>query len=145
MLSATLIGPSGISGYLRLLTEGSLDEMFWSAWNIRAMLWQFGWNLALYALVTLVVAGGFLGLLRRLEFESALWFSFMASLMLTWHCYNYDYTVALPFLYLAWSRYRVYLAGACLAGLLWPHFFFDDAGLSAYVTVLVRGHQPVDV
>lgn len=125
--SVSAIGPDGLNAYLALLTNGSLDELFWTAWNIRAMVWHFGWSQPLYALLTAAAIVGSVWLIRKLPFETAVWFSVAASLLLSWHSYCYDYTVALPFFYLAWRQYHVYLAGAALAGAFWPHFFDADA------------------
>lgn len=126
-LSVSVIGREGLSAYLTLLTNGSLDELFWTAWNIRAMVWQLGWSRPLYLLLTVTAIAGSVWLIRKLPFETAVWFSVAASLFLSWHSYCYDYTVALPFFLLAWRQHCVYFAGAALAGAFWAHFFDGDA------------------
>ena len=73
-------------------------------------------------------------LLQKLEFETAFWLSIAGSLLVSWHCFNYDYAVALPLMYLAWSRYRVYMAAFLLVFGLWPHFYFMDR-MSWLVTI----------
>lgn len=127
VLSLSAIGWEGLTAYLDLLTKGSLDELFWTAWNLRAMVWHFGWNMPLYTALTMAAIAGSVWLIRKLPFETAVWFSVAASLLVSWHSYCYDYAVALPFFCLAWRRHRVYLAGAALVGAFWPHFFDADA------------------
>ena len=134
LVSVASTGLAGVRDYFELLTGGTLDERFWDAWNIRALVWRFGWNSPLYAVLTVAGFAWFAWLLRKLEFETAFWLSFMASLVVSWHCYCYDFTVALPFAYLAWSRHRVYLAGLALVGALWPHFYYLE-DISWLVTV----------
>jgi hypothetical protein len=127
--SVSAIGHAGFDAYLNLLTNGSLDELFWTAWNIRAIVWHFGWSQPLYVLVTVAAIAGSVWLIRKLPFETAVWFSVAASLLLSWHSYCYDYTVALPFFLLAWRQFRAYIAAAALAGAFWPHFV-DEAATS---------------
>ncbi len=133
-LSVALIGLDGVRAYYRLLTDGSLDAMFRDAWNIRALVSRFGWNQALYVLLTVLVLAWFVVLLRKLEFETAFWLSMAGSLLVSWHCFNYDYVVALPLLYLAWTRHRVYMAAFLLVFGLWPHFHYMER-MSWLVTI----------
>ena len=133
-LSVALIGLDGVWGYYQLLTRGSLDAMFRDAWNIRALVWRFGWNQPLYVLLTVLVLTWLVVLLRKLEFETAFWLSIAGSLLVSWHCFNYDYAVALPLMYLAWSRYRVYMAAFLLVFGLWAHFYYMDR-MSWLVTI----------
>ena len=123
-LSVALIGLDGVRAYFQLLTDGSLDALFTNAWNIRALVWGLGWNQPLYVLLTLLVLAWLVVLLRRLEFETAFWLSIAGSLLVSWHSSNYEFTVALPLMYLAWSRYRVYMAAFLLVFGLWPHFHY---------------------
>jgi hypothetical protein len=135
-ISIAVIGPSGVKEYLGLLTGGSLDVMFWDAWNIRAGVWRFGWRPEIFAACTLVAVAWSVFLLRQTDLETAIWLSVACSLIVSWHCYSYDYTVALPFLYLAWKQRRVWLAGLVIAGGLWPHFFLMEK-LSWVVTIVL--------
>ena len=133
-LSVALIGLDSVRAYYQLLTAGSLDAMFSDAWNIRALVWRLGWDQALYVLLTILVLAWVVVLVKKLEFETAFWLSIAGSLLLSWHCFNYDYSVALPLLYLAWSRYRVYTAALLLVFGLWPHFYYMDR-MSWLVTI----------
>ncbi len=133
-LSVALIGLDGIRAYYQLLTGGSLDAMFRDAWNIRALVWRFGWNQPLYVLLTVLVLAWLVVSLQKLEFETAFWMSIAGSLLVSWHSFNYDYAVALPLMYLAWSRYRVYMAAFLLVFGLWPHFYYMDR-MSWLVTI----------
>jgi Glycosyltransferase family 87 len=135
-ISVAAIGPSGVQSYLGLLTGGSLDSMFWDAWNIRAAVWHFGWRPEVYAACTVIALAWSVFLLRRTDFETAIWLSVACSLIVSWHCYSYDYAVALPFFYIAWKQRRVWLAGLVIAGGLWPHFFLMEK-LSWAVTIVI--------
>ncbi len=125
-LSVALIGLDGVRAYYRLLTDGSLDAMFRDAWNLRALVSWLGWSQPLYVVLTVLVLAWFVVLLGKLEFETAFWLSIVGSLLVSWHCFNYDYVVALPLMYLAWTRYRVYTAALLLVFGLWPHFYYME-------------------
>ncbi len=125
-LSVALVGLDGVWGYYHLLTRGSLDLFFWNAWNLRALVWRFGWNQPLYVLLTVLVLAWLFVLLRKLEFETAFWMSISGALIVSWHSSGYEHPVVLPLIYLAWTRYRVYMAAFLLFFGLWPHFHFVD-------------------
>ena len=133
-LSVALIGLNGVRAYYQLLTDGSLDARFWDAWNIRALVWRFGWNEPLYVLLTVLVLAWLVVLLHKLEFETAFWLSITGSLLISWHSFNHDYSVSLPLMYLAWSRYRVYTAAFLLVFGLWPHHYYMER-MSWLVTI----------
>jgi hypothetical protein len=122
-LSLALVGVSGFRQYLGMLSGGSLDALFYDAWNLRSLVWRFGGNPVVLGVVTAACAAWFVWLSRRVEWDTAFWLAVGFSALVSWHSYSYDYAVSLPMFYLLWARHRVYLALPFLAGGLWPHLF----------------------
>lgn len=125
--SVLLVGRSGMLDYAALMRSDLMDTMFLDAWNLRATVWRWGGGRTIFLACAAAVAVWFVRLASRIEFEPAWWLSVLFGLVLTWHSYAYDYTLALPLLCLLWTRARVSLAGIWLVGGLWAHFLLGAA------------------
>jgi hypothetical protein len=127
LCSALLVGRSGIGDYAALLQNDLMDTMLLDAWNLRATLSRLGGGPGFFLACVAVAALWFVRLGSRIEFELAWWLAVLFGLVMSWHSYAYDYTLALPLLCLLWAGARVSLAGLWLAGGLWPHFLLGEA------------------
>jgi hypothetical protein len=121
VLNVALIGPAGLRNYVSVLGAGVVDRLFARSWNLRSFVFHFGWDKAGYALAALAVVLWFIWLARRLRFEMAFWTAVGLSLLLAWHSFKYDYTLAFPFFYLLWREYRMWLSAVLLGGGLWVY------------------------
>lgn len=124
---ALLVGRSGILDYAALVSGDRMDTMFLDAWNLRATVWRWGGGRTIFLACVSVVVVWFIWLGSRIEFELAWWLSVLFGLVVTWHSYAYDYTLALPLLCLLWADARASIAGIWLAGGLWIHFLVGEA------------------
>lgn len=93
-LNVALIGPGGVRDYLHVVGAGVVDRLFVRSWNLRSLVFHFGWDKPGYVLGLLLVAAWFVWLARRLRFETAFWVAVGLSLLLAWHSFKYDYTLA---------------------------------------------------
>jgi hypothetical protein len=122
-LNVALIGPDGVRDYISMLGAGVVDRLFVRSWNLRSLAFYFGWGKTGYVAGVVLVGAWFIWLARRLRFEAAFWSAVGLSLLLAWHSFKYDYTLAFPLFYVLWREHQVRLAAVLLGGGLWVHAF----------------------